>query len=278
MALFSRNGARSSDVAESTSRHTSATEKPSRRQTLPTYNHNGHRVTKGIKPEGESGRRGFHPVQFCRIAWKGNCRASMFLNVLWPFVPAALALYYARRGSTLWVFSINYVAMLPAANLLGFAGQELARKLPKVLGILLEITFGSVVEMVLFMVLITKEDHHPGQYIPVIKAAILGSILTNLLLCLGLCFFVGGLKRHEQEFHGAVSEVGSGLLLVAGFALLIPSAFFSALQSVAYGPGDKLPEDANGNPEKVFTIERLLHDTLAISRGTAIVLIVAFVL
>lgn len=202
----------------------------------------------------------------------------MFLNVLWPFVPAALALYYARRTSTISVFVINYIAMLPAANLLGFAGQELARKLSKVFGILLEITFGSVVEIILFMVLITKEKHHPGYYISVIKAAILGSILTNLLLCLGLCFFVGGLKRHEQEFHGAVSEVGSGLLLVAGFALLIPSAFYTALQSVAFGPGDTIPLGENGIPEPVFTSGRLLHDTLAISRGTAIVLMVAFVL
>jgi Ca2+:H+ antiporter len=201
----------------------------------------------------------------------------MFVNLLWPFVPAAIALFYIRRESTLWVFSITYIAMLPAANLLGFAGQELARKLPKVLGILLEITFGSVVEIVLFMVLITK-DHGGGHYIPVIKAAILGSILTNLLLCLGLCFFVGGTKRHEQVFHEAVSEVGSGLLLVAGFALLIPSAFFSALKGTAFGPGDTIPTTPDGMPEEVFTMTRLLHDILAISRGTAIVLMVAFVL
>jgi len=34
--------------------------------------------------------------------------------------------------------------MIPAANLLGFAGQELARKLPHVLGVILETTFGSI--------------------------------------------------------------------------------------------------------------------------------------
>lgn len=244
---------------------------------LPTYNDNGRLVTKHIKRDGESGRSGFHPVHFFKVAWRGSCRASMFVNVLWPFVPAAITLYWARREATVWVFSINYIAMLPAANLLGFAGQELARKLPRVLGILLEITFGSVVEMILFMVLVTK-DHEGGHYIPVIKAAILGSILTNLLLCLGLCFFVGGFRRHEQVFHEAVSEVGSNLLLVAGFALLIPSAFYSALTSTAFGPSDTIPVDENGNPQEVFTLARLAHDTLGISRGTAIILMVAFVL
>jgi Ca2+:H+ antiporter len=278
MTLFSRKGARSSNAAESVRRDTSTTNAPSKHHMLPTYNHNGHLVTKGINPEGESGRSGFHPVHFFRVAWKGSCRASMLVNILWPFVPAGIVLYYVRHEATLWVFSINYIAMVPAANLLGFAAQELARKLPKVLGILLEITFGSVVEIVLFMVLLTKKDHGDGHYVTVIKAAILGSILTNLLLCLGLCFFVGGFKRHEQEFHEAVSEVGSGLLLVAGFALLIPSAFYSALKSVAFGAGDVVPTDENGDPQPVFTLARLVHDTLAISRGTSIVLMVAFVL
>lgn len=201
----------------------------------------------------------------------------MVLNILWPFVPAGIALYYTRRESTLLVFAINYIAMIPAANLLGFAGQDLARKLPRVLGILLEMTFSAVVEIVLFVVLVVK-DHRDGHNVTVIKAAILGSILTNLLLCLGLCLFLGGARRHEQVFHEAVSEVGSNLLLVAGFALLIPSAFYSALLSSAFGPGDEIPTGENGTPQEVFTLARLNHDTLAISRGTAIVLIVAFVL
>ena len=86
---------------------------------------------------------------------------------------------------------MSYIAMVPSANLIGFAGQELARKLPKVIGVILETTLGSLVEIVLFMVLI-KTQGESG--VPVIRAAILGSILANLLLCLGLCFFVGGLK------------------------------------------------------------------------------------
>lgn len=101
--------------------------------------------------------------------------------------------------------------MIPAANLLGFAGQEFARKMPKVSGILIETTFGSIVEIVLFLILIIKhksgEADGEGNLIPIIQAAILGSILTNLLLCLGLCFVVGGLRQQTQKFHAAVSEV-----------------------------------------------------------------------
>jgi Ca2+:H+ antiporter len=110
---------------------------------------------------------------------------------------------------TVLIFILNYIAMIPCANLIGFSGQELARKMPRVLGILLDITLGSVVEIVLFMILLKNELY------PVIRDAILGSILATLLLCLGFCFIVGGIKRAEQTFNGSVSEVGNGLLLTA---------------------------------------------------------------
>lgn len=109
-------------------------EKPKHRRHGPLINHNGHRVTKGIKPDGESGRSWIHPWHFLRICFRSTCRASMIANCLWPFVPAAIAIHFARPDLHLWIFALNYIAMVPTANLIGFAGQELARKLPKVFG------------------------------------------------------------------------------------------------------------------------------------------------
>lgn len=101
---------------------------------MPGFNHNGHKVTKGIHPDGESGRKGVHPLHFLRICFRSGCDASKFVNVLWPFVPPAIAIHFARPDLHLWIFALNYIAMVPTANLIGFAGQELARKLPKVFG------------------------------------------------------------------------------------------------------------------------------------------------
>ena len=53
-----------------------------------------------------------------------------------PVVPAAFAVNYARPDLKLAIFILNYIAMVPTANLIGFAGQELARKLPKVFGMI----------------------------------------------------------------------------------------------------------------------------------------------
>jgi Ca2+:H+ antiporter len=184
---------------------------PEKHHILPTHqvNHNGHKVTKHITPEGESGRRGVHPLHFFRIAWRSTSDASRAVNILWPVVPAAIAVRYARPDLDIAIFTLSYIAMVPCANLIGFAGQELARKLPRVFGILTETTLGSVVEIVLFMVLLHKNEFQ------VIQAAIMGSILATLLMCLGMCFFVGGLRRDEQSFEETISEVGSGLLLTA---------------------------------------------------------------
>jgi Ca2+:H+ antiporter len=204
----------------------------------------------------------------------------MLVNVLWPVVPVALVLHFFP-GLNIVKFVLAYIAVIPTANLLGFAGQEFARKMPKVAGILIETTFGSIVEIILFTVLIVKHKENAsgdngdeGNLIPIIQAAILGSILTNLLLCLGLCFFFGGLRQASQKFHAIVSEVGTGLLLVAAFGLLIPSAFYSALKSETVGlaiPGMHVLHEK-------FTEAKLQEDVLRISQSTSIALIVAFFL
>lgn len=68
------------------------TKRERRRETLPQYNHNGHAVTKGIHPEGESGRSGFHPIKFITICGRSSSTLSMVCNCLWPIVPVAIAL------------------------------------------------------------------------------------------------------------------------------------------------------------------------------------------
>ncbi|KAK3701887.1 hypothetical protein LTR37_015198 [Vermiconidia calcicola] len=218
----------------------------------------GNKVTRGIEPNGESGRSWFHPWHFIRICWSSSSHVAQWTNVLWPFTIAAMVLHFGYHDLHMWIFITAYIGMVPAANLVGFAGQELARKIPKVLGVILEVTFGSIVEIILFMVLISEGDKN----VPVIQAAILGSILANMLLCLGACFFVGGVYYPQQTFHEAISEVGSNLMLVAGLGLVIPTIYYNSLQ---------------GRPAYIDP-SRLEFETKRISYAAAIVLLVAFIM
>ncbi|KAI7536282.1 putative vacuolar cation/proton exchanger 2, partial [Hortaea werneckii] len=228
---------------------------------LPRYNeqgqqvnHAGHVVARGVAPDGESGRSWFHPWHFLRICFRSSSTASMWTNLLWPFTIASLILHFGYGDHDLWIFITAYLGMVPCANLVGFAGQELARKMPKVAGVIMETTFGSVVEIILFVVLIADNGGNLG----VIRAAILGSILANVLFCLGMCFFVGGIFHPQQTFHEAISEVGSNLMLVAAVGLVIPTIYYNSL--------------AGGR----LTAQQADAEALKISRGAAVVLLVAF--
>lgn len=181
---------------------------------------------------------------------------SMMTNSLWPFTIAAMALHFFLNENQLWIFITAYVGMVPAANLVSFAGHQLAQKLPNAFGVIVETAIGSCVELVVLTVLILEPGHLSTQ---VIQAAILGSILANLLLCLGLCFFVGGIFYPNQAFHVAISEVACNLMLVAGMGLIIPSVFFNSLAL-----------------SSTHTHEDLELRALRLSRVVAVVLLCAF--
>ncbi|KAI1168270.1 hypothetical protein F5B18DRAFT_597751 [Nemania serpens] len=224
-----------------------------------------------VKTAGESGRRGIHPLHFFKIIWHSSSKISRAVNVLWPFVPAALAVYYTNVGSAALRFSLAYIAMVPCANLIGFSGAELARKMPHMLGVLTETTIGSIVEIILFLVLLLShrqngENSETGNpenenKFYIIRAAILGSILATMLLCLGLCFFAAGLRRTTTTFDSAISEVGTGLLLMAGLGLAIPTIFSHSIDPVRYG---------------ISEIDLGLRTT-QISRVVAVLLLIAYV-
>ncbi len=69
-----------------------------------------------------------------------------------------------------------------------------------------------------------------GQ-IEVVQSSMLGSILSNLLLVMGMCFFLGGLYHRgqtgsgtEQEFSAAVAQTTCSLMTLSSASLVIPAA------------------------------------------------------
>lgn len=231
-----------------------------RKRTSVEHFFNFHRIESG-----EAGRSGFRPIKLLKILWQRQDPIVSPILSLWVLVPAAIVLAFTRKDLHQWVFGLSYIAMIPCASTLGLAGQQLARKVPRVAGVLIETFLGSIVEMILFIILIVKHDKSGYSLIVVLKAAILGSILANTLLCLGVCLFIGGCRHEQQTFHDLIGGTSSDVLLVAGFALLLPGAYFSALYSSA------------DSPNYSITVVELHRNSLHISRGTSIVLLASFV-
>ena len=76
-----------------------------------------------------------------------------------------------------------------------------------------------------------------------------------------MCFFIGGIFYPQQNFHEAISEVGSNLMLVAGLGLIIPTVYYNTLV---------------GKPASEVNQTILVAQTEKISHATAIVLLIAF--
>ncbi|KAF5342030.1 hypothetical protein D9611_001550 [Ephemerocybe angulata] len=187
-----------------------------------------------------------------------SLRALMFgswFNVLLVFIPVSWALNFALPHSNphkdLVVFITSFIAIIPLAKLLGFATEELSLRVGQTLAGLLNATLGNVVELIVAIIALVKCE------LRVVQASLVGSILSNLLLVLGMCFFAGGMKFSEQGFGLSATQLNSSLLTVSVIAVLLPAAFHFSVPNLA------------------DSVEAM--DILAVSHGTAIILLVIYV-
>merc|ERR1719169_187858 len=93
------------------------------------------------------------------------------------------------------VFSANFFAIIPLASILGAATEALAVHTGQLIGGLLNATFGNAVEMIMCIQAVK------AGLISVVQGNLLGSVLSNLLLVLGMAIFASGMVRHDQEFN-----------------------------------------------------------------------------
>ncbi|KAH8728804.1 Sodium/calcium exchanger protein-domain-containing protein [Phaeosphaeriaceae sp. PMI808] len=173
-----------------------------------------------------------------------------WINVLLVFVPVGFAVFYAHLAPVP-VFIINFIAIIPLAAMLSTATEELAIRVGETLGGLLNATFGNAVELIVSIQALVKNE------ITIVKTSLIGSMLSNLLLVLGMSFFLGGINRLEQFFNVTVAQTAASLLALCIASLIIPTVFHNMIAE------DKIIEgDAKKNQE--------------LSRGTAIILLFVY--
>lgn len=91
-------------------------------------------------------------------------------------------------------------------------------------------------------------------------------MLSNLLLVMGMSFFLGGLNRFEQSFNVVVAQTASSLLALAIGSLVLPTAFhsFAGDNATAQNPDGGIDNTAGSK------------GIAPISRGTSIILLVVY--
>jgi Ca2+:H+ antiporter len=137
---------------------------------------------------------------------------------LLALVPVSLGLEYFGAGPV-WVFLSGAAAVAVLAEWVRRGTEQLAAHAGPAVGGLLNVSFGSLAELVLALFVLAS-----GQ-IAVVQAQITGSIIATSLLGLGLAALVGGVGRDRQSFNRANAGLLSTLLIVLVVALLLPAVF-----------------------------------------------------
>lgn len=159
------------------------------------------------------------------------------LNLLLIALPITLYYaYIAHNESMSFVFSL--LAIMPLAFLMGRATEEIALYTSESLGGLLNATFGNAAEMIIALLAIyTASKAASGSdteslMVGLVQASLIGSILGNILLVMGLAFLWGGINFPEQKFSETQVSSNGSLMLLAMIVLIIPTVFNSTVGGV----------------------------------------------
>jgi len=123
----------------------------------------------------------------------------------------------AAHGNAVLLFVVAGVALALLAALVGAATEQLGARLgPGTTGVL-QSAIGNLPE--LFVAIFALR----AGLIGVVQAALVGSILGNSLLVLGLAFFVGGIRHGTQRFNSNAPRMMATLTMLAVAALVVPT-------------------------------------------------------
>jgi Ca2+:H+ antiporter len=131
-------------------------------------------------------------------------------------VVVAGVIFYTGAGGHVTSFVFSGLAIALLAALVGRCVERLGDRLGAGATGVLQSALGNLPELFIAFFALRK------GYLTVVQAAIIGSILANLLLVLGLAFLVGGLRHGTQRFDHGRARTTSVLLLLATAALVLP--------------------------------------------------------
>jgi Ca2+:H+ antiporter len=152
------------------------------------------------------------------ISRMGFTRSDQRLIVITIVTAAAAGVaHYAKLGGSVAPFVIAAIALAVLASLVGRSVEALGDRLGSGATGVVQSALGNLPE--LFVVLFALRDRLYG----VATATIVGSILANVLLVLGLAFLFGGIKHGRQKFGNEAARTISMLLVLSVAALLVPS-------------------------------------------------------
>jgi Ca2+:H+ antiporter len=141
----------------------------------------------------------------------------------WLLIFIPISMYYGFfTHETVPTVITTILAIIPLAAAIGYATEELVLHLNPAWGGLINATFGNIIELIVAGLALQR------GMIELVQASIVGSILGNILLLMGLSIFAGGLRHKEQCFNAKTAGVSSTMLIIAIAGLALPTVYYYA--------------------------------------------------
>ena len=149
------------------------------------------------------------------------CLIAMLIKNLIPlilliFVPISIAADWLEWGETA-VFFTSAFAIIPLSIWLSTATEKVAVVTGPTLGGLVNAFFGNATELIIALVAL-KEG-----LVDIVKASITGTLLSDLLLLMGLAMLMGGIRYKEQTFQPILTRVNGSSMTLAVAAIALPT-------------------------------------------------------
>jgi len=171
-----------------------------------------------------------HDVESPRTPLGSFVRSPM--NWMLLFIPITVALEHLAHVSAPVLFFMAALAIVPIAAQIVGATEQLSHRTGDAIGGLLNATFGNAPELIIAFVALK------AGLLEMVRASLVGAILANLMLALGVSFLLGGLRFHEQRFNQTAARAYSTMMFLAAVSMTVPSAF-----SRVFGPNEVIRQE-----------------------------------
>jgi Ca2+:H+ antiporter len=136
------------------------------------------------------------------------------------FLPLSIAAKFLQWGEII-IFITSALAIIPLSYWLGTAMEKVAVVIGPSLGGLVNAVFGNTTALIIALVALQE------GLVDIVKASIIGSIISDLLLFLGLGMLAGGLRYKEQTFQPILARVNGSSMTLAVLAVALPTMVIS---------------------------------------------------
>ncbi|KAK7682426.1 hypothetical protein QCA50_014631 [Cerrena zonata] len=136
-------------------------------------------------------------------------------------IPPLLALITMRP----LIFLLSLASVIPLSYFIGMAVASISAQSSIGMGAVINATFGSIIEIILYAIALTQGKGH------LVEGSIVGSILAGVLLMPGMSMCSGALRKKEMKFNAKSAGVTSMLLIMAFIGTIAPTLFYQTYGS-----------------------------------------------